>query len=199
MSGAEAIAIIPLIEACIDITKAIIKIGEAAKSASGLPKDLAGLFAEFPTVQALFERGQKKARTTSEDERSTIAPVLENCEKNLEKLQALFEKVCPRDDANHVKRVWKSTKASVLGRNSELQSLWKKVVHDLNLLEKKHILDIGDKLEGMSGKVDKLAEDEEKSRVSNYGSGPLIHTEGGNSFSQGGGEHNQYTQNNHGT
>jgi hypothetical protein len=192
MSAAD---IIQLTDACIGITKTIISIGRAAKDAHGLPKDLANLFEQFPAVQDLFEKAKQNNDNFEDDSRRSAEPVLKQCKEALDELQKLFEKVCPPDGANCLKRVWKGTKAEVLGRNTRLQESWKKVEGCLDLLEKSGVVIIGGKLDDLKKAVDSLAEDG-CIKNANYGSGPQNNNNGnGKQWNQGGGEGNTFAMN----
>ena len=191
MSAAD---IIQLTDACIGITKTIISIGRAAKDAHGLPENLANFYEQFPAVRDLFERAQQNNANLKEDSRQSAEPVLKQCKEGLDKLQALFEKVCPPDGANSMKRAWKGTKAEILGRNTRLQELWKKIEGCLDLLERNGIFDIGDKLDEMRKVVDSLAEDG-GIKNAHYGSGPQNNNESGKQWNQGGGEGNTFAMN----
>ena len=191
---AEAIAIVGLVDACIGITGTIIKIGQVAKDANGLPSKLAKVFEEFPVVQSLFQRAKENNDNIKEDARRSAEPTLKQCKEALVHLQALFEKICPPDDTSSFKRIWKGTKAEVLGRNTKLQELWKEVQGYLNTLEKKQIFDIGDKLDALKKTMDSMAQ--EDSGNVHYGDGNqnIVQGEGNKQYNQGGGHNNQFTQ-----
>lgn len=191
---AEAIAIIGLVDACIGITGTIIKIGQAAKDANGLPSKLAKVFEEFPVVQSLFQRAKENNDNIKEDARRSAEPILKQCKDALVQLQGLFEKICPQDGASSAKRTWKGAKAEIMGRNTKLQELWKEVQEHLNILEKKQIFDIGDKLDALEKTMDSMAQ--EDSGNVHYGDGNqnIVQGEGNKQYNQGGGHNNQFTQ-----
>jgi hypothetical protein len=175
MSGGE---VVQLIDACISLTKAIISIGQAVKDVNGLPTKLAKLFQQLPAVQDIFEEAQKANDNLSVEVRKRAEPTLKHCKDALDRLHILFEKICPREGDKTFKRVWKGTTAQVLGRNSELQNVWMDVESYLDLLQRKQILDIGDKLDGLKETMKSLAQ-EESSKYTHTGSGHQIVTEGG--------------------
>jgi aconitase A len=191
---AEAIAIIGLVDACIGITGTIIKIGQAAKNANGLPSKLAKVFEEFPVVQSLFQRAKENSDNIKEDARRSVKPILKQCKEALDQLQLLFEKICPQDGTSSAKRIWKGTKAEVMGRNSKLQELWNEVQGHLGTLEMKQVFDIGDKLDALKETMESLAQDN-GDNYNFYGSGSQnIHNGLGKFIVAGGGSHCQYTQ-----
>ena len=167
-----------LIDACISLTKAVISIGQAVKDVNGLPKKLAKLFEQLPAVQDLFEEAQKTNDNLSIEVRKRAEPTLKNCKNALSHLHELFEKICPQEGDKTLKRVWKGTTAQVLGRNSDLQNVWMEVESYLDLLQKKQILDIGNKLDGMKETMKSLAQ-EESTKYTHTGLGHQIVTEGG--------------------
>jgi hypothetical protein len=191
MSGAEAIAFVGLVDACISLTGKIVSIGQAAKDAHGLPEKLVDYFKQLLTVQHLFEKAKENNNKLGVDSRKNAKPVLENCEKALQDLKALFKKICPKDDANHVKRIWKGAATEVLGRNSKLQELWKKIEGYLNMLEKQEIFVIGDSLSALEDAIKALAE-EDVGKYSYQGSGNMIVAEaGGHAYVTGGGNNSK--------
>ena len=109
-------------------------------------------------------------------------------------MQALFEKICPQDDTSSFKRVWKGTKAEVMGRNTKLQELWKEVQEHLNILEKKQIFDIGDKLDALEKTMDSMAQEDSGNVHHGDGNQNIVQGEGNKQYNQGGGHNNQFTQ-----
>lgn len=188
--------IVSLVGVCIELTKFIIEIGRAAKDAHGLPKDLATLFDKFPAVRDLFVRAEKNNDKLTDEKRKLAEPILKNCKKALSQLAKLFEKICPRDSDNHLKRCWKGAKSAVFGQNSELEESWKEVQDCLDLLEKQQILEVGDVLNELNAAVASLAQvQDEGSKYTHYGDGPQqIAEAGGTIYTSGGGKHNTYTQ-----
>lgn len=188
MSGSEAVAIIGVVDACIGLTERIIAICQAAKDSHGLPKKLKDLFEQLPTLQHLFEKAKQNNNNKFDiNARKNAGSALENCEKALGQLEALFEAICPKADANPAKRIWKGASASISGKNSKLQELWKQIEGCLDTLEKEEIFSIGDELSGLKNAVISLAE-EDSSKYTQNGPGHMYVTEaGGESYITGGG------------
>jgi hypothetical protein len=184
---AEATAIVGLIDACIALTGTIMRIGQAARDANGLPEKLAELFKQLPALQDLFKRAKESNSKPGARSRAEAEPVLKSCKEALGELEALFKRICPEDGSNHAKRVWKGVKAEVCGRNSKLQELWQRIERYLNILAETEIFVIGDSLSSLKGAFESLAA-EDSGMYSYQGSGNQIVTErGGISNITGGG------------
>lgn len=178
---AEAMAIVQMVEACIALTKLIIDIGQAAKNAQGLPKKLAGLFDQVPLLKGLFEKAKENSSKLDASSRKDAEPVLQKCEDALDKLHGLFKDICPKDQDNWGKRIYKGTKATIFGKNSKLQGLWKEIKEYMETLEQQQIFQIGDRLSGLEDAMMALAEEEEAGGKYTYnGVGDMFVTEGDN-------------------
>ncbi|PIB03175.1 Alpha-latrotoxin-Lh1a [Cercospora beticola] len=198
MSGVEAITIVQLIGACIDITKAVNDIGRAAKDAKGLPPKLKELFERLPAIIDLLNSARERAEKDeiSEESKESIKPVLAHCKESLDALRILFWKACPEDGDNYGKRLWKGTKTVFLGRDSRLQKHMSDIMENLNLLELKGIFSIDNKLDDLTETVQILAEEDTTVRNAHSGSGNLnVHEGPGNQYNIGGGSNNTFNQN----
>lgn len=196
MSGAEAITIVQLLDACVGITRTIIEIGEAARDAKGLPERLKELFERLPTIEDLLKLARKNHDNVSNEDRARIEPVLRQCRTSLEDLRALFWKACPEDGEHYSKRLWRGTKAVFSGRESKLLRLLDTILGNLKLLEQMKIYDMGDRLDSLSETIQVLSEDESSTAANmHYGSGNQNILQGsGNMYSQGGGNDNTFHQ-----
>lgn len=177
MSGAEAITVIQLVDACIGITKTIIDIGRAVHDAQGLPPKLRDLFEKLPAIEELLESAHEscEARTTED---LSVQPILKECEEALGALRNIFRRACPKDGENRTKRIWKGVKVVFFGRDSQVQKLLVTIQHDLKLLEQKEIYVIGDKLDALQQVTEALA-DNDSSRYMHTGAGNIFANEGG--------------------
>lgn len=189
MTGAEAIAVVQLIDACIGITKTIIDIGRAVHDAQGLPPKLRRVFEQLPAIEDLLETAQERSaggELTKETNESSM-PALRQCEQSLGQLRDIFRAACPKDGDNRGKRIWKGTKAVFFGRDSQLQKLLNVIQENLRLLEQKEIYVIGDKLDALCQLAEDLAQDD-SSKYTHTGAGNIVANEGGNptNFVQGG-------------
>lgn len=65
----DPIAIVGLVDACISITTTIIRIGQAAKDANGLPKELVKLFDQLPVVSHSFAKAKETVGKLNDESR----------------------------------------------------------------------------------------------------------------------------------
>ncbi|KAK3620567.1 hypothetical protein LTR22_025543 [Elasticomyces elasticus] len=197
MSGAEAIVVVQLIDACIGITKTILDIGRAIHDARGLPPQLRALYEHLPIIEELLE----KARETCEEGKVTrdagksAEPILKQCEQALGELRDIFRKACPKDGDDRSKRIWKGAKAVFFGRHSQLQKLLRTIQDNLKLLEQKEMYVIGDKLDALQQLTGTLAQ-EDNGKYTHSGAGNIVANEGGTptNYVQGG-EYNRQINN----
>jgi len=180
MSGAEAIAAIQLIDACIGITRAICDISEAVTDAQGLPRKLRNLCEKLPAIEHLLKsaRDSCKEGRISQDASKSAQPILRQCEQALAELQDVFQKACPQTSDNRGKRIWKGGRAVFFGRDSQVQKLLASVQDNLRLLEQREVFFIGDKLDELQHVTEDLAYDE-ASKYTHIGEGHIVANEGG--------------------
>lgn len=180
-TGAEAIAVVQLIDACIGITSTIINIGNAVKDAQGLPPKLKELSEKIPAIDDLLSDARQSCEEgkVSESAAESAKPLLQQCEKALSELLDIFRKACPKDGENRGKLLWKGTRAVFLGRESNVQKLLNTIQRDLRLLEQKKIYDIGDKLVELQQITEELGRDD-PGKYAHFGSGNIIANERGN-------------------
>ena len=153
MSGAESIAVVQLIDACIGIANTIIDISRAVQNAKGLPPKLRDLLEKFPVIEELLASARdcfKEGRVT-EGASKSVQPVLKQCEQALGELREILREACPKEGDNRSKRIWKGAKTVFFGRDSHVQKLLGVVQDNLKLLEQKEIYAIGDKLDELQG------------------------------------------------
>nr|POE62760.1 isoform 2 of nephrocystin-3 [Quercus suber] len=189
MSGAEALAIVGLINASIGITKTILDIGRAVHDAQGLPPRLRVLLEQLPAIEDLLEsaREQCDQQVISEARSRTAEPILRQCEQALGELRDIFRKACPENGDHRGRRIWKGTKTVFLGRESQLQKPLDAIQNHLRLLEQQEILTIGDKLAALQQITLALTLDD-SSRYTHVGPGNIVANEGGSptNYVQGG-------------
>lgn len=189
MSGAEAIAAVQLIDACIGIAKTIIDIGRAVQDVQGLPPKLRDLIEKLPAIEELLESAHDNLEEgkVAEDASKSAQPIIKQCEQALSDLREIFRKACPKDGDNRGKRIWKGAKTVFFGRESKVQKLLEAVQDNLQLLEQKEIYVIGDKLDELRELTESLGDDD-SGKYAHSGNGNIIANEGGTStnFVQGG-------------
>jgi hypothetical protein len=181
MSGAEAIAAIQLIDACIGIARAILEISDAVTDAQGLPRKLRNLCEKLPAIEQLLSSARESCKEgrISEDDSKSAQPVLRQCEQALTGLRDIFQKACPQTADNRGKRIWKGARAVFFGRDSQVQKLLSSVQDNLRLLEQREIFFIGDKLDELQRLTEELGHDE-TSKYTHIGEGHIVANEGGN-------------------
>lgn len=182
MSGAEAIALIGLIDACIGITKTILDIGRAVHDAQGLPPKLRDLFEKLPAVEDLLDSARDTCEDgkVSDDKSKSALPLLKQCEEALTELREIIRKACPKDKDNRTARVWRGTKTVFFGRESKVQALLVVVQENLRFLEQQEIYYIGDKLDVLQQLTEELGRDD-NGKYSHTGTGNILAIEGGTS------------------
>ena len=189
MSGAEAIAAIQLVDACIGIAKTIVDIGRAVSDAQGLPPKLRNLLEKLPAIEELLESAHDNFEEgkVAEDASKSAQPILKQCEQALGDLREVFRKACPKDGDNRSKRIWKGAKTVFFGRDTQVQKLLKVLQDNLELLEQKQIYVIGDRLDELRELTEALGHDD-SGKYAHSGRGSIIAIEGGNStnYVQGG-------------
>jgi hypothetical protein len=180
MAGAEAVAAIQLIDACIGITQTILDIGRAVKDAQGLPPKLRDLCEKLPAIEDLLESAHDsyKEGKVNEDNSSSAKPILKQCEQRLGELREIFRKACPKEEDDRTKRIWRGVRTVFFGRDSQVQKLLVAVQDNLRLLEQKEMFRIGDKLEELQQLTEALAQDDD-GRITHIGSGNILANQGG--------------------
>ncbi|KAK3614952.1 hypothetical protein LTR22_027617, partial [Elasticomyces elasticus] len=199
MSGAEVIAAIQLIDACIGIAKTILDIGRAVSDAQGLPPKLRGLLERLPVIEELLESAHDNFEEgkVAEDTGRSAQPILQQCEQALGGLREIFRKACPKEGDNRSKRIWKGAKTVFFGRDSQVQKLLEVVQDSLKLLEQKEIYVIGDKLEELQ-ELTKALSNDDSGKYAHTGAGHIVANEGGSPTNYFGGSGNSRQINNPG-
>lgn len=179
-TGAEPIAIVQLIDACIGITSTIITIGQAVKDANGLPLRLKELCERVPAIEELLNDARENCAEgkVPEPTRESARPILQQCEKALAELRDIFRKACPKDGDNRGKLVWKGVKTVFIGRQSKVHKLLVTIQDNLQILEQKEIYHIGDRLDELQQATEALCGDDGAQNVT-YGSGSIFDISGG--------------------
>jgi len=162
MSGAEAIAVIGLIDACIGITTTILEIGRAVKDAQGLPPTLRDLCEKLPAIEDVLETARQRCEDGKVGQRSrqSAKPILKQCEQALSELREVFRKACPKDSDNRSKRIWRGARTVFFGRDGQVQKLLVSVQDNLMILEQKEVFRVGGRLDELRQITEALAHDE---------------------------------------
>ncbi|KAL2064627.1 hypothetical protein VTL71DRAFT_3764 [Oculimacula yallundae] len=140
MSGAEAGLVLGLISSVIAIVDASQKLYEAASDAKGLPEAFREVAGRLPIVRTILGSVHQHIKGDQVDEASckAIKPVVAACEEKAKKLEILFQKVMPADDASRLDRYIKAVRT--LGKGGRVESWMKGILEDIQLLASNHTM-----------------------------------------------------------
>jgi hypothetical protein len=149
MSGAEVITVLGLISSVIAIIETSRDLYDAASSAQGLHEAFRAVSQNIPLVLNIL-RDCKKAQeqisrdyslTTDADRKrdieessKAIEPLILACEDNAKRLQEIFQKVVPDEDASWAERYKKAAHAVMPGKKRKVEDLMKEILEKLQLL-----------------------------------------------------------------
>jgi hypothetical protein len=149
MSGAEAITVLGLISSVIAIIETSRDLYDAASSVEGLHEAFRAVSQNIPLVLNIL-RDCKKAQeqtdrdyslTTDPDQKREIEessravePLIKACRENAQRLQEIFEKVVPDDEASWMERYKKAARAVMPGKKRKVEDLMKEILEKLQLL-----------------------------------------------------------------
>ncbi len=150
MPGAEAIAVIGLIAAVIDIVQATKKVYDAANDATGLPEAFREVAKNLPLVEDTL-----RLVKDSVDEKTctVINPVIKTCEVKAGSLKKLFDEVVPKEGAKRMERYVKALRS--LGKGSRVEDLMGEILEELQLLAARRVFNLQQHRQGQpSGDYD---------------------------------------------
>lgn len=228
MSGAEAIAVLGLISSVIAIIEASRDLYDAASSAEGLHEAFRAVSQNIPLVLNIL-RDCKKAQEQLDQEYSitidtdlkrdieessnAVKPLILACQENAKRLQEIFQKVVPDDDASWVERYKRAAHAVMPGKKRKVEDLMREILEKLQLLHtsrffkseneqknEKKSKELDTAISQLSELSSSLPEDE--GRYSHHGSGAMFINPGlgtQQNYNQSGGykntQYNGQTQN----
>lgn len=134
---AEAISVIGLIGAIINIAEAIKETYTIAKEANRLPRAFAVVNERIPIVQRTLSIVQTNYRGT-EDEPAIRESFL-TCKEKAEDLKFIFEQVCPVEGEGILRKYRKALKSMKPGRSEKVENLFKEILDTLQTLQAFHI------------------------------------------------------------
>ncbi|CZR56191.1 uncharacterized protein PAC_06079 [Phialocephala subalpina] len=135
MTGvAEASLVLGLISSVIAIVDRAKQVYDAAANAEGLPEAFREVAERLPIVRTILVSAERHIHDGEIDEnsRKAMKPVIERCGKRAEKLDKLFKKVIPPDDASRPERYLKAVRT--LGKGGKVEILMKGMLEDIQLL-----------------------------------------------------------------
>ena len=106
MSGAEAIAVLGVIASIISIIDGTKQIYDAATNARGLPEAFREVADRLPIIRDILDSAKQHIGERKVDNNSCkgVRHTVEACEDKAKKLQDLFHKAIPANDASGLKR-----------------------------------------------------------------------------------------------
>ncbi|KAL1863031.1 hypothetical protein Daus18300_008187 [Diaporthe australafricana] len=182
MSGAE---IIGLVSGIIAIVDAIVKVQDAVRDASGLPRSFRDAASWMPLLKATMLSIQGDLNVRS-DEESVLAlqNVLHDCNKKVQDLEKIFGAVKLAADKSRTHRYFSAGRA--WSKSKRLEELTQGIQADMQLLAANYIINassrtrISRRLEE-EGLPDIWQQGHANMGIANYGSGSQnIHTGNGN-------------------
>ncbi|TKX23130.1 hypothetical protein C1H76_4678 [Elsinoe australis] len=215
MSGVEAITIAGLIGSIITIINTSRELYDTAHNAQGLHEAFRAVSQNIPLVldilrkcKAIQERNDERYKATKDAElkrelknsAEAVRPIMTTCKENVQRLNDIFDKVIPGDDAGRLERYRKATQAAVSGKKRKVEDLMKDILQKLQLLHTSQFF--GDETKKWSDSIrDAIARleelpsslGEEDGRYTHYGSGSMNINSGKgtqHNYSQSGGSNN---------
>lgn len=134
---AEAISVIGLIGAIINIAEAIKETYATATEANRLPRAFGVVSERISVVQRTLSILQTNYRGT-EDE-SAIRESFLTCKENAESLKFIFEQVCPVEGEGILRKYRKALSSLKPGRSEKVENLFKEILDTLQTLQAFHI------------------------------------------------------------
>jgi hypothetical protein len=147
MSGAEAIAVLGLISSIISIIDGTKQVYEATTSAQGLPEAFREVAGRLPIITNILAAAEKyiKEGEVREDLCKGVKQVIQACQEKAKKLEDLFRKVIPGDNASRRERYLSAVRT--LGKGNEVEKLMKGMLEDVQLLVCEHNMKIATKVQ----------------------------------------------------
>jgi hypothetical protein len=149
MSGAEVITVLGLISSVIAIIETSRDLYDAASSAQGLHEAFRAVSQNIPLVLNILRDCKKVQEQINQDYSLTIdadrkrdieesskavEPLILACEENAKRLQEIFQKVVPDEDASWAERYKKAAHAVMPGKKRKVEDLMKEILEKLQLL-----------------------------------------------------------------
>jgi hypothetical protein len=149
MSGTEVITVLGLISSVITIIETSRDIYDAASSAEGLHEAFRAVSQNIPLVLNILRDCKKVQERIDRDYNLTIdedlkrdieesnkavEPLILACQENVKRLQEIFRKVVPEDNASWVERYKKASHAVLPGKKRKVEDLMKEILEKLQLL-----------------------------------------------------------------
>jgi CRISPR/Cas system-associated protein Cas10 (large subunit of type III CRISPR-Cas system) len=176
MSGAEAIAALGVISACITLVETSKKLLDAARDQHGLPEAFRVVRDQLPIIARTLQSVKGRSQEAGEDDWKAVKPVLESCDQQLQKLKGILERVMTKETDGHMDRYKKHVKT--LGKGHKVEALAQRIFEQLQQLQNNHVfanVATSSELKDAIAKLEKTPPsiDDEDGRYISNGSGPI--------------------------
>lgn len=147
MSGTEAVAVVGIISSIISIIDGTKQVYDAITSTQGLPEAFREVASRLPIITSILSAAEQciKAEGVSEELCKGTKPVIQACQEKAKKLEVLFRKVIPSDNASRRERYLSAIRT--LGKGNEVEKLMKGILEDSQLLVGEHHMRIAAKVQ----------------------------------------------------
>lgn len=171
---AEAVAVLGLIGAIINITDAIKETYKIATEAHKLPQAFVVVHERIPVVQKTLSLVRSAYRGTKDED--AIRESFVTCKVKAEDLKFIFEKVCIVENEGVIRRYSKALRTLKPGRGDKVEDLFRDILDTLQTLQAYHIFKNIIPLEDLMAAIDEIDNVESSIPDTNsttiYSSGP---------------------------
>jgi hypothetical protein len=145
MSGAEAVTILGVISSIISIVDGTKQVYDAATNAESQPAAFREVAGRLPIISNILSKAERYVNEVgiSADIYEGVKEVIQACEDKATKLEVLFRKVIPGENASRKERYIAAVKT--LGKGNIVEKLMKGILEDLQLLVGEHNMGLATK------------------------------------------------------
>jgi hypothetical protein len=145
MPGAEAAAVLGLISSVISIIAGAKKFYDATTSSEGLPEAFREVANRLPIITDILAAAERRIQKgyVAEDSCKGVKQVIKACQEKAKRLEDLFRKVIPSDNASRRERYLSAVRT--LGKGNEVEKLMKGILENVLLLACEHNMEIATK------------------------------------------------------
>jgi preprotein translocase subunit YajC len=132
MSGAEVITVLGLISSVIAIIETSRAVSQNIPLVLNILRDCKKVQEQISRDYSLTTDADRKRDI--EESNKAVEPLLLACEENAKRLQEIFQKVIPDEDASWAERYKKAARAVLPGKKRKVEDLMKEILEKLQLL-----------------------------------------------------------------
>ena len=134
MSGAELVAVLGVISSIIAIVDGTKNVWDAAKDTKGLPEAFREVAGRLPIVTSILNSTEQRIKENKLNDNSCkgVENIVKDCKEKAQRLEKLFDKVIPGENASRTERYLKAVK--VWGKGHGVEKLMQGILEDVNLL-----------------------------------------------------------------